>query len=271
MATRMQAYRLAYDGTVYRGFQRQPDVQTVEGVLFDALRTLSILEGSAAKPDGYAAAGRTDAGVSAVAQTISFRAPEWCSAAAVNSELPASVRAWATADVSEEFHARVDATSREYRYHLYAPGASEGRARKALDRFVGIHDYHNLTPHDGRTTRELFEAGARRDGEFLVLSVRADSFVRELVRRLVTVVERVATGVEEPEYVDRVLSDERLVGPDGIEPAPAEPLLLTDVAYPDVEFSVDEEAAESARTVFEKRRVEQLTGARIAEDVRDWL
>ena len=61
----MRAFRVAYDGRPYSGFQRQPDVPTVEDTLLDALRALGVFEGSDVPP-GYAAAGRTDAGVSAL-------------------------------------------------------------------------------------------------------------------------------------------------------------------------------------------------------------
>ena len=69
----MRAYRIAYDGRPYYGFQRQPDVPTVEDDLFDALRALDAFSGE--KPPSYAAAGRTDAGVSALAQTVALRPP----------------------------------------------------------------------------------------------------------------------------------------------------------------------------------------------------
>ncbi|MFC6730557.1 tRNA pseudouridine(38-40) synthase TruA, partial [Natronoarchaeum mannanilyticum] len=72
----MRAYRIAYDGQPYRGFQRQPDVPTVEGEILDALDALSVLDDREV-PEGYAAAGRTDAGVSALAQTVAFEAPDW--------------------------------------------------------------------------------------------------------------------------------------------------------------------------------------------------
>ncbi|MFB6218385.1 MAG: tRNA pseudouridine(38-40) synthase TruA, partial [Halobacteriaceae archaeon] len=64
----MRAFRLAYDGRPFHGFQRQPDVPTVEGALLDALDALDI-PFAGDTPSGYAAAGRTDRGVSAVAQT----------------------------------------------------------------------------------------------------------------------------------------------------------------------------------------------------------
>ena len=106
-----RAYRVAYDGRPFHGFQRQPDVSTVADALLDALRDLGVaFDGDV--PPGYAAAGRTDAGVSALAQTVAFEAPAWLSPAAFNSELPASVRAWAAADAPEGFHATHDAVER---------------------------------------------------------------------------------------------------------------------------------------------------------------
>src|SRR6056297_3366826 len=116
-----RAFRIAYDGTDYYGYQRQPDVPTVEDAIFDALRALEVLAPDADKPDGYAAAGRTDAGVSALAQTIALEAPDWLAPRALNGRLPADIRAWAAADAPDGFHATHHATRRAYTYHLYAP------------------------------------------------------------------------------------------------------------------------------------------------------
>ncbi|MFB6308309.1 MAG: tRNA pseudouridine(38-40) synthase TruA, partial [Haloarculaceae archaeon] len=233
----MRAFRIAYDGRPYHGFQRQPDVATVEDELLAALDRLDVLAGDRTVPDGYAAAGRTDAGVSALAQTVAFEAPDWLTPAAFNGELPADVRAWASAPAPDDFHATHDATSREYTYYLHAPDAADGRARAALDRLAGEHDFHNLTPDERGTVRDL-DPSISRDGEFLVLELTAGGFARQLVRRLVSVVAEIATGDAELDRIDRVLAPEPLSGPDGVPPAPAEPLVLTGVAYPDLSFSV---------------------------------
>jgi len=278
------AFRLAYDGTDYRGYQRQPHAETVENALFAALSALDVTEVPDAPPEEYAAAGRTDAGVSAVRQTVSFDAPAWLTPAALNGELPADVRAWASADVPDGFHAQYDARSRVYEYHLHAPGGSASdsttdsrewtdgqlrRARAALEKLSGRHDLHNLTPDDAGTERAL-SATCERDGPFLVCRFEAGGFPREFVRRAITLVERVATGEREPSFVDRVLSAEPLSGPDGVGPAPPEPLLLCDVRY-DITFERDPAAVESARSVFERRRVDRLTGARVAGRVGEEL
>ncbi len=260
-----RAYRLAYDGTRYRGFQRQPDVPTVSDSVLTALRTLGVTDDV---PDGYAAAGRTDAGVSASAQTVAFAAPDWLSAAALNAELPADVRAWAVADVPVDFHATHDADSREYTYYLHAPAADEERARLALDRLCGRHDFHNLTPDDSGTVRTL-SGGVSYCGGFLVVTVEAGGFPRHLVRRLVTVVERVANGDVEPSLVERILGEKSLSGPAGIATASPEPLVLTDVDYPEIEFTVDSAAAASARAVFRDRAAALAARTRVSQSIAD--
>jgi tRNA pseudouridine38-40 synthase len=264
----MRAFRIAYDGRPFHGFQRQPDVPTVEDALFDALRALDVFEGD--RPDGYAAAGRTDAGVSAVAQTVAFDCPDWCSPAALNSRLPAAVRAWAAVDVSPTFHATHDATRREYTYYLYAPTVDDERVREALAALAGEHDFHNLTADDAGTVRTL-EAGVERDGPFLAIVVAADGFPRQFVRRVVSLVRAVGSGDAPLSKVDRVLSAEPLSGPEGVPAAPPTPLVLSGVSYPDVSFSADEEAVTSARAVFDERRVAGLVRARVADAVLDGL
>lgn len=266
----MRAFRVAYDGQDYWGFQRQPDVETIEGELFEALCALGVLEEHARKPAGYAAAGRTDRGVSALAQTVGFRCPEWCVPRALNAELPGPIRAWASADVPPDFHATHDAEVREYTYHLHAPEADVERLRAALDALSGTHDFRELTPDERNTTRTLDTSLESDAGDsFVVLRVRAGGFSKQLVRRLVALVRSAATGERPLAHVERVLAGERLDGGAGVGPAPAAPLALTAVAYPGIEFALDRAAAASAREVFERRRVTHATRARVASTVAE--
>lgn len=266
----MRAYRVAYDGRPYAGFQRQPDVPTVEDELLDALGTLGVTD--AETPPGYAAAGRTDAGVSALAQTVAFEAPDWLTPAAFNSELPAGVRAWAAAAAPEGFHATHDAAARTYVYHLYAPETmvADARARAALDGLRGEHDFHNLTPDDDGTVRTL-DGSLVRDGDFLVVTLEAGGFARQLVRRVVSLVAAVGRGDRDVAAVERALASDPLPGPEGIPPAPAHPLILQDVTYPGLTFERDADAAASARAAFEERHVEHAARARVAGAISDSL
>jgi len=262
----MRAFRVAYDGRPYSGFQRQPDVPTVEDTLFDSLRKLGVLDGDT--PTNYAAAGRTDAGVSALGQTVAFEVPDWLTPAALNGQLPGAVRAWASADVPPDFHATHDASRRTYRYHLHAPTLDDARAKAALDRLSGEGDFHNLTTDDEGTVRRL-ETDCVRDGDFLVLTLEAGGFARHMVRRIVSLVRAVGSGASDLDRVDRVLGPEPLDGPAGVATAPATPLVLVDVTYPGVSFDPDPDAVASAREVFAERRVEGLVTARVAGEVAE--
>lgn len=299
----VRAFRIAYDGRPFSGFQRQPDVPTVEDVIFDALDSLGVADlpresgGRRSRPPGYAAAGRTDAGVSAAAQTIALEAPEWLTPRAFNGHLPKHVRAWAAAEVPDDFHARHDVSDRIYRYHLYAPtdehadsdtrtevdrsppsapSVDDDRVHAALDRLSGDHDFHNLTPDDTGTERTL-AATARREGDLLAIRTRADGYPREFVRRLVTLVRAVGTGNAPLSKVDRVLGADALSGPEGIGPAPATPLVLWNVEYEStatrsdqtVRFEIDREAVESASAAFGEEYVEARHAAAAIDAVRD--
>lgn len=286
----LRAFRVAYDGRDYAGFQRQPHARTVEGTLLRALAKHGILDRgdgpTHATPPGYAAAGRTDAGVSAVAQTVAFESPEWLTPRAFNGRLPGSIRAWAAVDVRDGFHATHDAVRRTYRYHLYAPprgGASpdgtvsdhwvgeavdDGRVREALARLSGKHDFHNLTSDETGTVRDL-TATATRTGDLLVIEVAAGGFPRALVRRLVAAVRAVGRGTVDLASIDRLLESEPVPGELGVGPAPAEPLVLWDVAYEGVTFTVDTEAADTARIAFDERHRDLRHAAAATGAIRD--
>jgi tRNA pseudouridine38-40 synthase len=296
-----RAFRVAYDGRPYYGFQRQPDVPTVEGATFDALARLGVYDPDDHRPSGYAAAGRTDAGVSALAQTVALDAPDWLTPRAFNSELPAPVRVWAAADAPADFHATHDAVRREYVYHLYAPvrtgadsrshpasgpGASavdDDRLRAALDAVSGSHDFTRLTPDDDGTERRI-EASATRRGDFLAVRVAADGFPRQLVRRLVSLVRTVGTGDVDLARVEAALSPDDGGSADGgtgtetahvdrvsLPAAPSAPLVLTDVSYPRLDFATDSEAAESARAVFGERHAEGRIAGRVASAIEQGI
>jgi tRNA pseudouridine38-40 synthase len=193
---------LAYDGTAFRGWARQPGERTVEGELRAALAELY------AATDSLAVAGRTDTGVHALANVVSVdvdggpppeRAPE-----ALNAVLPADVAVLA-AEEADGFHARFDAVARAYRYRVHRRRErSPFEASRALwwprpldlaalnenaAAIVGEHDFRAFTPTE--TQHEVFVrvvASARWvevDQEVVAFEIEADSFLRHMVRTLV--------------------------------------------------------------------------------------
>ena len=112
------ALKMAYFGTIYYGFQIQPDVPTIERELFKAFGMLGIFDDP--KDANYSASGRTDRGVHAIGQVVSFDSdrPGLTSPRIINSSLPEGIWIWARSEVPEDFDARRNAISREYRYFI---------------------------------------------------------------------------------------------------------------------------------------------------------
>jgi tRNA pseudouridine38-40 synthase len=248
---------VAYDGTRYAGFQVQPNAPTVQGELERALATIC---GEAVR---IAGAGRTDAGVHATGQVISFRSATGLDGATirrgVNALLPADI---ATLDVEEagaDFHARFSATGRAYEYRIrcapqrdplerhrehWVPHALDADAmERATAALVGRHDFAAFAtgaPSE-RTERTVRRAAWERDGSLLRLEVEADGFLRGMVRAIVGTLLWVGAGHTPAERVAAILGsrDRSQAGPN----APAAGLCLIRVRYdgPAGETSEDDE------------------------------
>src|ERR1700721_4061323 len=108
---------LAYDGSDFSGWQVQPDAVTVQGTLVSAIGRIT---GEKVLPQG---SGRTDAGVHALAQVVTFvtesSVPTANFVKALNDILPASVRVLEVEEVAADFHARKSARAKTYRYRIY--------------------------------------------------------------------------------------------------------------------------------------------------------
>ncbi|MBD0330497.1 MAG: tRNA pseudouridine(38-40) synthase TruA [Thermoleophilia bacterium] len=193
---------LEYDGSAFRGWAAQPGLRTVEGVLRQALDAVC---------PGWselAVAGRTDAGVHALAQVASVELdggpPPERLAEALNGALPDDVAVIGAERAAPGFHARHSARARSYRYRIWrrrSPSPFERRrswwVARPLDEealaasaalLVGEHDFRAFTPSE--TQHEVFvrtvEAAAwHRRGDVLELEITADSFLRHMVRTLV--------------------------------------------------------------------------------------
>ncbi len=193
---------LEYDGTGFRGWARQPDERTVEGVLRNALDELY--------PDwsDLAVAGRTDRGVHAAGQVVSLEAdggpPPDRAADALNAVLPRDVAVLGAAEATSDFSARFSARARAYRYRillsrirsplrerraLWWPRPIElGELRAAAADLPGAHDFTAFTPaetHHKSFARTVRAAAWEEHGDELHFTIEAESFLRHMVRTLV--------------------------------------------------------------------------------------
>lgn len=218
------ALRIAYDGREFYGHQRQPAARTVEGECLAALRASHLL--SDPRRAFFRSASRTDRGVSALGNVIAFDTvvrPDGV-LGAFNGKAR-GVWAWAYAAVPDGFHPR-HAEERWYRYHL-ASGLRLEKLRAAASEFVGEHDFRWFTsdPPSGPFAIERIDVS--RDDGLVVVDVRARSFRRGMVRRIVAAMLGHARGEFSLEEIHAALNGERhdfgLVAP--------EPLVLMDVRY----------------------------------------
>lgn len=218
------ALKIAYDGRAFYGHQRQPDVRTVEGECLAALRSSKIISDPATA--FFRSASRTDRGVSAIGNAIAFNAslgPE--AVLGAFNDAAEGVWAWAVARVPDSFHPR-HARERWYRYHLYGDLALDP-LRQAGAAFVGTHDFRAFTsdPPEGPFTLDAIDVV--RDRHATVIDVRARSFRRGMVRRIVAAMLAVAQGDAAVGDVMSALEGRRA----GFGNVPAEPLFLMDVLY----------------------------------------
>jgi tRNA pseudouridine38-40 synthase len=212
-----------YDGTDFAGFQVQPGKRTVQGVLEDTLARLS--DGARERVDG---AGRTDAGVHAAGQVIAFtyagRLPAPELVAALNGILPPDVAIRDLRRVSAGFHPRHAARYREYRYTVWNGPRSPLRERTALwvrapldtdamaragSVLEGRHDFSAFGSADRQPVRTVYAVRVRRAGQLVTIDVRADAFLRGMVRRIVAVLLEVGLGQLDDSAVAAALADRR--------------------------------------------------------------
>ncbi len=256
------AVLLQYHGAPFHGFARQvrddrePELPTVQGEVEAALETLF------RRPVETTCAGRTDAGVHARGQVVSFdvseeelkqRTPR-CLLRSLNALTPCAIGARDVQVASDGFSARFDARSREYRYflstgatpplvmhdfcwHLRCPGLDVDAMNAGAEHLIGEHDFKSFclsASAVGKPTRrnlmrcDVAPVEIAGDG-MLCLTVEGSSFLHSMVRTIAGTLVAVGRGLREPDWVADVLTA-RNRGAAG-EKAPAEGLVFWNVRY----------------------------------------
>jgi tRNA pseudouridine38-40 synthase len=252
---------IAYDGTDFAGWQVQPGRTTVQGTLASAIGRLS---DENVLPQ---ASGRTDAGVHALGQVVSFvttsAIPEENWMRALNDILPASIRVLAVVAAQPDFHARKSARAKTYRYRIlrnavcspflaryvwhYPYPLNEKEMIEAARLVVGEHDFTSFAAVDPERVermmgadnklldspitniRTIFSSTWARDGDEFVYTVRGNGFLHHMVRNLVGTFLLMGKGTLSHDDLRRII-DARVRATAG-PTAPASGLFLVNVEY----------------------------------------
>ena len=240
--------KLAYDGTAFSGWAKQPDRRTVQEEFEKAFSTVSRHQCETI------VAGRTDAGVHATAQIVHVDVPIGTDqidlAYRLNRLLDADIRVLEIEVAPEGFHARFSALRRHYQYQIvdgnkainpldrydraswYRP-LDLDRLNEASSLLLGEHDFAAFCKYrEGATTirtLETFKWERKADG-LLVAQVVADAFCYSMVRNLVGAAVCVAEGRFEPSWIAEMLANRQRISDSMV--FPAEGLTLVQVDYP---------------------------------------
>ena len=248
---------VSYEGSDFAGWQVQPELPTVQGTLASAIGRIT---GEKVLPQG---SGRTDAGVHALGQVVTFvtesPVPTANFVKALNDILPASVRVLEAKEVAVDFHARKSACGKTYRYRIFRGAIcppflaryvwhfpyplDETAMAGAAGLVEGEHDFTSFAAVDAEerrnggavegaqvsNVRRIFSSGWERVGEEFVYIVSGSGFLHHMVRNLVGTFILVGKGTLLAEDITRILSarDRSAAG----ATAPAGGLYLVNVEY----------------------------------------
>ena len=240
-----------YDGTNFAGWAAQPGLRTVEKTLADALGTIL------RQPVKLVVAGRTDAGVHALGQVVSFEAQTELAPSSISYKtsavLPEDLALRRCMVVRESFDARMGARRRTYEYRVVndpirspltrrwavhlAKKLDFGLLKRAADLVQGAHDFRAFTPtksYHVRFVRTVEESSWEACDGLLVYRITANSFLYGMVRALVGTMMEVADGRRDLADFSRLLEggERSEAGP----AAPARGLTLVCVSYDDLHF-----------------------------------
>ena len=260
------ALKIAYDGTRFYGFQRQPDLRTVEGDIIKVLKKLRIIED--VREANFKGASRTDRGVSAFGNDIAFDTvkPELTEPRILNHHLR-DIWILGKAEVPEDFHPRFWAKNKIYRYYLFDDGIDVTKLKACAKVFLGEHDFSNFAHLEEfkNPVREVNRIDVFSRGRIIVVEIEGKSFLWEMARRIITALKLCSLGVLSIKDVELMLKEK--VGKK-LPPAPPENLVLWEVVYEGIKFKKDAYAIEKVKREFLEGFRKYLTKSAILED---WL
>ena len=272
------ALKIGYIGTNFHGFQRQPDLRTVEEELIYHLRKLNYIDDL--KKSRFRIAGRTDAGVHSLGNVISFQSEKDIRINEINNSLPDDIQILASAPVRYAFKPRY-AQMRQYRYVLFQD-LDIDKLKQCAEVFKGTHNFTNFTKRFQKTTTRTIEdikitkadLTDYHKKEFpnlhdtlspIFVDIYGESFLWNMVRKMMRVFVDVATDKMSLDEVEKLLNPSEGEPRANIKVMEADYLILMDIQYDGIKFRYDDYACER----FKRDLVDSLSDLQKRYAVRE--
>ena len=251
------ALKIGYIGTNFHGFQRQPDLRTVEEELIYHLRKLNYIDDL--KKSRFRIAGRTDAGVHSLGNVISFQSEKEVRVNEINNSLPDDIQILASAPVRYAFKPRY-AQMRQYRYMLFQDLDVE-KLKECAEIFKGTHNFTNFTKRFQKTTTRTIDdikvtkvdLNDYHKKEFpnlhdtispIFIDIYGESFLWNMVRKMIRVFIDFNIGKIDLDEIQNLLNPPEKSPRANIKVVEPDYLILMDIQYDGIKFKYDDYACE---------------------------
>lgn len=228
------ALKIAYIGTCFHGYARQPTVPTVEGTIIEKLLEKQIIE--SVKKAQIRCASRTDKHVSAVTNIMTFYTDEYLKNVlySLKDEFE-SIFPYGITKVSEDFNPRY-ALKRRYQYFLPKHKFSTESLKNALSLFVGEHNFSNFARIEihRNPVKTIDVITVVENQEFIQIEITAQLFLWNQIRRIIEVAIKYCKGKISLSEIQNALDNTEKTVDFNI--APATPLILKTIEYPNLTF-----------------------------------
>lgn len=214
---------ISYDGTNYYGWQKQPNMKTIQGEIEKAIYKIFNCQVD------LIGSGRTDAGVHAIEQTANFQINSEINPdkikVALNSKLPQQIRINESKEVDENFHSRYDAVGKTYIYQIYNNRVSNPflnkytlfvpfnldieKIKEASNLLLGTHDFNAFRAENllvKNTVRTIHDININKDGNLILIEITGDGFLYNMVRIIVGTMIKIGSNKKEKTCIEEALN-----------------------------------------------------------------
>lgn len=218
--------RLSYDGTNFYGYEKQPNKRCVESELERAVKKINNNIYSK-----VTASGRTDRGVHALDQVVSFTLDisitDYKLKRALNTFLPDDIHVFEVNRIDDDFHPRYMVKEKEYIYKInvgeynpldrnyvyqYNRELDIDKMNLAIKKYIGIHNFESFVSKNAKKdnyVREIYKVNIDKDEDIITISFTGNGFMKYQIRNMVGTLIKIGAGKLDVDIIDKIFEDKK--------------------------------------------------------------